>query len=159
MVRTLPISHGYTVLVDDEDYAWLSQWQWTASQSRDRVYASRQQRSGREQHHIYMHREILGITDAGFHVLGDHINHDTLDNRRENLRVVNRTQNTQNRSGATKASGTGIRNVGYDKRRGTYCVSLKCAGRKVWLGSTKNIDAAARMAEEGRRKYLSHSTH
>jgi len=45
---------------------------------------------------VYMHREILGLTDRKIH--GDHKDHDTLNNRRNNLRIATHSQNMANRS-------------------------------------------------------------
>jgi len=41
----------------------------------------------------------------------DHWNHDTLDNRKGNLRIVTNRQNNENRNGAYKNSKSGIRGV------------------------------------------------
>jgi hypothetical protein len=41
-----------------------------------------------------MHRYILGVTDRNLYV--DHINHDGLDNRRDNLRVCTLAENLRN---------------------------------------------------------------
>jgi hypothetical protein len=45
---------------------------------------------------MYLAREIMGLV-AGDERQVDHINHDTLDNRKENLRVVTKRQNIYNR--------------------------------------------------------------
>ena len=57
---------------------------------------------------LYMHRLIMG-EPKGKQV--DHWNHDTLDNRRSNLRIVTNRQNNENRAGAYKNSKSGIRGV------------------------------------------------
>jgi hypothetical protein len=53
---------------------------------------------------IFMHRIIMNLNDPLLVV--DHINHDKLDNRRENLRVVTRAANNQNRPKATNEDRT-----------------------------------------------------
>jgi hypothetical protein len=53
-----------------------------------------------------MHRFILGYPNDQV----DHVNHDTLDNRRCNLRVVTQSQNMAN-AGLRKASITGFKGV------------------------------------------------
>lgn len=78
------------VLVDDEDYKWLSAWKWCTDTNpiNRNNYALRT--SGGT---VSMHRLIMG-QPKGMEV--DHINHDTLDNRKENLRVVTTAQNQRN---------------------------------------------------------------
>lgn len=47
--------------------------------------------------HYRIHRLVMNAPDD---MIVDHINHDGLDNRKSNLRVVTRSQNQQNRKGA-----------------------------------------------------------
>lgn len=82
-MKEIPLTQGYVTLVDDADYEWLSRWKWHYHGG----YAERGDG-------VLMHREITDCP-AGKEV--DHINHDPLDNRRENLRVVTRWQNMLNR--------------------------------------------------------------
>lgn len=84
--------------VDAEDMERLSQHVWTAMGRRDgRVIAVRRERlpDGRYRQ-IQMHREILGIGPEEPRMV-DHINHDALDNRRANLRLVTNSENQRNR--------------------------------------------------------------
>jgi hypothetical protein len=90
-------------LVDAEDYAWLSEHIWNVSYgSRTpwQKYAKRNE--GPDRATLRMHREILIEADprserfiASHH--GDHINGQTLDNRRANLRWATQKQNAANR--------------------------------------------------------------
>jgi hypothetical protein len=84
-------------IVSDEDYEWLSEFRWYASYRRMKrtscCYAKRNWSDGGKSRVEYMHRAILGV--SGHHT--DHINGNTLDNRRENLRSATASQNQQNR--------------------------------------------------------------
>ncbi len=64
--------------------------------------------SGRR-YEVFMHREVMGLKfgDPG---IVDHINHDTLDNRRSNLRIVTPLQNMQNKR-RHKTSRSGFKGV------------------------------------------------
>lgn len=101
-----------------------------------------------------MHRELLGL-ERGREV--DHINGDTLDNRRANLRAVTHAQNMQNRK-LHKNNTSGIRGVMFDSRRQRWCGQIRRGGRKVWLRyfDTK-LDAATAIAV-ARREILPYAT-
>jgi hypothetical protein len=71
------------------------------------------------------HRYILGLTDPS--VTGDHINHDTLDNRRSNLRACTIGENNQNR--LVISSNTDVRGLSWESKRGRYHASVMVNGR------------------------------
>jgi hypothetical protein len=75
----IELTKGMRTLVDDEDHEWLSQWKWQAHKSSTLWYAVR---TGT----IRMHRLILGLEKSDKRVV-DHLNKDSLDNRRANLRI------------------------------------------------------------------------
>jgi hypothetical protein len=102
-MRQIRLSKGLYTLVDDEDYAWLTQWTWYAShESRGtKWYAIR--REGRVK--IRMHRAIVerrGLIIPDGHVV-DHVNHNSLDNRfSSNLEIVSQTENMRRSPGWKK---------------------------------------------------------
>lgn len=86
---------GHVTLVDDCDYDELSRHKWHAYPNKSGVYACRTDHS-MSSTKVRMHRQILGL-DASRSVVVDHINGNTLDNRRCNLRACCQTINALNR--------------------------------------------------------------
>lgn len=84
-------------------------------------------------------------------VLVDHRNYDTLDNRKENLRIVQSQANTRNRSGRNSNNKSGYRNVCLVK--GKWIVQLQINGRNTKLGSFDDVHKAGAFAKEMRNKY------
>lgn len=102
--------------------------------------------------HGLLHRWLVSAP-KGMEV--DHINHDTLDNRRENLRVITTAQNQQNRKGAqTNNKTSGIRNVHWHKSSNSWEVQVKLNRKKIFIGCFKDIHDAELAAIEARKKYF-----
>ena len=121
-------------MVDDADYEWLSQWKWHANGQLPYVYAMRSLSvGGRRQKPIAMHREILGITAEPRTVYVDHKNHNTLDNRRSNLRQCGNKGNQGNRQHQQGSSG--YRGVSLNKQAGTWRARLIVDCKERHLGN------------------------
>jgi len=103
---------------------------------------------------LTLHSYIANTIDIQ-NVYVDHINHDTLDNRKCNLRIINNSNNTKNRKGRNSNNTTGYRNVMYIKTntRHPYVVKLQIDGKSVQLGSFADVDEAGAFAEEMRGKF------
>ena len=84
--------------VDDEDYEKLNKFRWYATNTGRGKGGPYVCRNGPRNEHprkkIYMHRVIMN-TPKGMET--DHINRITWDNRKQNLRSVNKLTNLENR--------------------------------------------------------------
>jgi len=92
----IPLPRGLFALVDKDDEQLATSCRWTYSRSNARVGYVRNQKAG------YLHRLIMAAP-SGMEV--DHINGNTLDNRRNNLRLCTERQNRINHR-LPKAGGT-----------------------------------------------------
>lgn len=93
----------------------------------------------------------IGNPDKITGVLVDHRNHDTLDNRKANLRIVEKQANTRNRNGANINNKSGYRNVCLI--RGKWQVQIQIDGKNTNMGRFNDVDEAGLFAEEMRHKY------
>jgi hypothetical protein len=127
-VKTLPVgARGqFQMIVSDDDYLFLRNWRWTFARShphafRELIYARRSvivadprfrpfadgtvitSRFDLFVHHVVLAR--MGLPEPPVEGwTADHINTDTLDNRRENLRWASPTFQVLNRAGSHKRS-------------------------------------------------------
>lgn len=94
-IRLIPLTQGLNAIVSVEDYEDLSRHHWMALKHPFRISAVRDiwehsVRIGRE----YMSHRVIAPPVGR---IIDHINGDTLDNRRSNLRIATASQNAINK--------------------------------------------------------------
>jgi hypothetical protein len=141
-------------LIDTEDLPRVKEYNWLASWSphSNSYYVRGYVYKNGEKKDIAMHRLI---TDAPKHMLVDHVNHDTLDNRKINLRVVTRMENNQNLKGARRNNkSSSIRGVSWHKHVGKWQVRVKVKGVYKNIGYFEELEVAAQKAEEARLEYM-----
>lgn len=135
----IPLTQGKFAIVDKEDYEKLSKYNWFARKTGNNFYAVRSLylgggRKNERNKTIYMHHMIIKCSD-GFEI--DHINHNGLDNRKQNLRICRRWQNNGNQR---KTRGTSqYKGVFWDKTRGKWVARIK----HTFLGRYDNEKEAA----------------
>jgi hypothetical protein len=147
MAKQIPLTRGYTTIVDDEDFDELSKYKWHCSSY---GYAIRIIRIGLKRKTIWMHRLIVGTPDG---MDTDHINGNRLDNRRTNLRVCTTTQNVRN---ATKRENTSSRFKGvyWCKRVSKWMARVSLNSKGIYLGYFDDeIDAAKAYNEAAQKHY------
>jgi hypothetical protein len=133
------------IQIDDCDLPYLSQWKWHINCN---GYAYRQFRDETGKcTQTFMHR-IIAETPEGFFT--DHINKNKLDNRRENLRVVTKSQNAINSKQRKSASGkTGIRLY----KDGRITARLTIDRKEIHLGSFATLEDAVIARKSAANKY------
>jgi hypothetical protein len=151
-MREIPLTRDQVAIVDDEDYAWLSQWKWQATWNPHTrsFYATTDRMYGMKRFKCSMHREILGLTDM--HVKCDHRNHDTLDNRRRNLRVASNSQNLMN-SRMRTSNTSGYKGVSWFARDHKWRAKIMIGYKQRSLGHFDKIEDAAAAYHAASLKY------
>ena len=97
----------------------------------------------------------MGIDRTAREFNVDHQNHNTLDNRKENLRITNVPNNSKNREKRNSNNKSGYRNVCWNSSRNRWVVQLQVDGKNKILGTFKEeeLEQAAIFAEKMRQKY------
>lgn len=135
--------------VKDFPYTWISHY----NRTNDAYYATttcNTPYNGRTT--IQLHMFVMDFFDnRGKKIHIDHINRDTLDNRKSNLRMLEAKENLKNRNGKNSNNTSGYRNVTRDKNK--WIVQLQVNGKNKRLGSFDDVDAAGEFAEKMREKY------
>lgn len=149
-MKQIMLTRGLAALVDDEDYEWLSQWKWCAAKNSrsGAFYAARNEKPAL----ILMHRQIMSAPRG---LVVDHINHNTLDNQRANLRLVTYSQNLANRHKGQSCSSRFL-GVSWDKNAQKWRSTIIVEGQRMHLGMFSDeteaalaYDAAARAYRDG----------
>jgi hypothetical protein len=148
--------------VDKDDFEHLSQFRWGLRGGNVKYVSRWVRRTNGRDGTLMMHRYLLGLDDGkaprpprsmtGHGAEVDHINRDPFDNRRSNLRILERPGNAQN-SGARGGSSQ-LRGVSWDKARGKWRAFY--AGR--YLGQYATEAEAAEVAAAYRRAHAPFST-
>ena len=150
-MKKIKLTHGKYALIDNKDFKYLNQFKWYLN---DGGYAIRsvyiKLSVGKyTSKHIRMHKEINQTPD-GFDT--DHINKNKLDNRRDNLRTVTRSQNKIN-VGLNANNKSGYKGIYWDKFTNKWRAEIKINYKKINLGRFINIGEAITVRGKAERIY------
>mgnify|MGYP001591247148 FL=1 len=152
MTAEIPLSQGKTALIDDEEIPLVQRYRWCAVYAKHTksyyAVSSMKSKTG-DWRNMRMHRLIMNCPKDK---QVDHINHDTLDNRKINLRIVNNAENNQNRR-AQSGSKSEIRGVTWRADTQKWHVRVELNGKKHCFGQYLNLKDAE-MAAKNARKLL-----
>jgi hypothetical protein len=129
----MELSRGYKTLIDPEYYEQLSKYKWHVQSCKSQLYAA----TIINRKTVYLHR--LLFNNPTEHIV-DHINHDTLDNRKHNLRLVSKQQNSFNSRPKNKLYPKG---VCFDKQTGKYIAQIMINSKNYKLGRYTTPEEAA----------------
>ena len=137
---SIPLSKGFWSLIDVDDYERVSSFSWHARLAKNGAYGRTIILENGKKINRYLHQFILGTKAPN---LTDHINRNGLDNRKENLRISDKSQNNMNRyvfslnKKTSKYKGVEITNNGQWKAAITHYK------KRYYLGLYKTQEEAA----------------
>lgn len=154
-MKTIALSKGQFAIVDDEDFELLNEFKWCVTSKTSGFYAQRRawdsNRKDEPKYNgylIYMHRQIL---KADKEIIVDHINRNTLDNRKCNLRTTNKSGNAINAK--HRKNCTGYRGVRKQSKHNSFTAKICINQKLIYLGNFKLAKDAAVAYNEAAIKY------
>lgn len=150
-VYKVPLNNGEFSICDIDDYEIVSNHLWHAVWNKytKSYYASTNIRnSDGKRQTMHMQRAIMNAPKGMF---VDHINHDTLDNRRCNLRLATKSENMMNRR-RVKPNSSGLKGV-YKKSKNKWYAIVTVRGNRINLGIFETKDEAYAAYCEAALKY------
>jgi hypothetical protein len=149
MSKQIPLSRGLFATVDDGDFEWLNQWNWSAlkvGKLRVKYYAVRTVREDGKSRTVLMHRLIGGATKG---TVTDHRDGDGLNNRRSNIRVCTQASNSLNHVGHSDRAGSRFKGVYWHKQNSRWVADF----RGKYIGSFGSEEDAARAYDQAAMTY------
>jgi hypothetical protein len=150
----ISLSQGKLAFVSqvDRDLAEKYRWHFGATKG----YAQRQIREGKKKRYEYLHRKIaerMINRDLTSNDFVEYSNGDRLDNRRENILILTRSEHIQKQN-ISKSNKSGYKGVFYRKSRNKWEARITIHGKKIFLGLYDNRrDAAIAYNQEARKYY------
>lgn len=120
---------GQQFIFDTEDFDLIKDYSWFENDE-GYIVSTTKGKTTR------MHRLIMNATDGE---MIDHINNNRKDNRKLNLRLIDKQKNSINR-GCNKNSTTGVKGV--SKYRDRFIARIGKDGKTIYIGSFNTIDEA-----------------
>lgn len=131
----LTLSNGAITIIDEEDVSIVEGYQWTNVAG----YAGRVEKKNGVRKSIKLHREIVKCPRGS---VVDHINGDTLDNRKVNLRICTQAENIRNSTKHSRKEYTRYKGI-FKKSSGNWTAMIQVNKKSYHLGSFKYEEDAA----------------
>ena len=147
MAKEIQLNKEIVSIVDDEDFEYLNQWKWYLLKSHTNYYAIRTSKP--ENKLIQLHRVVIKAKEGEF---VDHINGNKLDNRKINLRICTKAQNSQNRK-MSKFNKSGFNGVSWCIKNKKWVAQISCENKKIHIGYYIELKDAARAYNQAAQKY------
>ncbi len=155
-VGYVSLTQGKVAKVDIEDLPLVGQYNWHVVPRGSCLYAENRTGVGDLKKSLKMHRLIMGLTNEKADV--DHINHDTLDNRRSNLRVCEHSENSRNCI-VSKNNKIGLKGVSFEKYTGKYKAQITVNYKGMNLGRYDTPEEAHKVYIEAAKKFYGEFAH
>jgi hypothetical protein len=149
------------IQVDEEDYESCShhKWFYTKSHGGKTWYVTRNVGTAPNMRTVYLHRYLMGLKENNNGFIVDHVDGDTLNNQKLNLRICTKSENNRNRV-KRKDCTSGFKGVFYIKDRSgrknlkkRWFSSITFEKKKYYLGTHLTKEGAAKAYDRAAKKY------
>jgi len=138
---------GKFALVDDEDYYGLIRWKWQVNYY-GYVFRHDYDPITQKVRCVYLARFLMNAPKGS---LVHHIDHDPLDNRRENLQICDKVQNAQS---SVVREGRKYKGVSFHKSAQAWEAYIQVDKKKIYLGVFTNEIEAAKEYDRAATEYF-----
>lgn len=137
MSKFITLTRGQVTEVADEDFDWLIQYKWHTNFCKNyadggKFVALRQDKGKTVRMHRAIMEKIVGRRLDKLEFV-DHIDRNPLNNCRDNLRIVNASQNRMN-SLTPSNNSSGYRGVSFSKRHKKWKAEITVGKERLFLG-------------------------
>lgn len=147
-MKEILLSKGFAAIIDDDDFERVSKFKWyTRSNGGSKFYAATGT-PGDSNKKIYLHRFIL---EAPSNLQVDHINGNTMDNRKENLRLCTIQENLRNKKASGQYKGAIYAGKGRDLAK-PWSARISHEGKNLYLGYYATAEEAAKAYDKAAKE-------
>lgn len=141
MTNKIPLTKGQKAIVDSNLYPHFAKFKWFAHWNGASFYAARWSRDENGSlFMLFMHRAVLGAKRTDGPV--DHINGNSLDNRKANLRFATHSQNIANQ-GIRSNNTSGFKGVWWCSQTKLWRAAIQARGKREHIGLFKTPEEAS----------------
>lgn len=139
------LTRGLVTIVDIEDAEMTNQFLWYSKRNSSGIYAFSKTVKD------YLHRFIMGVIGSDKEV--DHRNGNRLDNRRKNLRICTRSQNSRNQRKRFKKCTSRFKGVTWHREARKWQTMICFRRKRMYLGMFSSEISAARTYDAAAVKF------
>lgn len=146
-------SKGEEFYFDLEDFDKIKEFTWYCDSS-GYIRTNTFDFEHNKRSYLFMHNYILNLPNDDS-LIADHIHgmNTVNDNRKSNLRVVNKWQNNVNQS-IRKDNVSGVKGVEYSNSKHTWIARIQKQGKRYYLGNFDTFEDAVKARKDAEKEYF-----
>lgn len=145
----IPLTKDQTASIDLENYELIREYKWCANKHNNCWYAQTSKKFNNKVQKIYMHRLIM---HAKKDQIIDHIDGNSLNNCRSNLRFCSHTENLYNTS-ARRNNKLGYKGIYWNKKEKKFRCYINVNKKNIHIGYFSTIEDAILSYNQAAQKY------